>query len=769
MTEPMATGRHATWQAKPSHREPVLWSILVLYVLVGSLYVIGTPVFEAPDEGYHFPYIQHLATGGHLPVLDPAAVGPWHQEGGQPPLYYWLMARAIRILRVETDDMARVLWVNPHADIGRLTNDGNTNWAIHQRDERTTWHGTVLAVRVVRWLSLLLGAVTVATTYRVAGQFAEGVHDQSALPALAALLTALNPMFLFIHAAVNNDALVTALCTVTLWQVVRWIDRSPTPRQWLILGVLIGLAALTKVSALALLLPVGMLAIVTSARQRSWRALTIAMICVALPIASISGWWFLRNWRLYRDPLGLIPFLEVVGRRYPVPSLRQLAGEYKVFLMSFWGFFGWLNVPAPNWVYAILLGFGGIGLLGVPLAVWRAYRASHIATARWDWRLALLVLWPVTMAISLIRWTLMTPASQGRLIYPAISAISTLMAMGLLAWWPPCWQRARQTMVVLVGTVLLGSATIMPLAVIAPTYVPEITSATEAEATIAQRLDVTLGEGARLLGYDIGDSKVEPGGQVELVLYWDCTAPLDGDNGLFVHLLGMHDLIMGQRDRYPGQGLLPTSLWVPGEVIVDRVVIPLSQSTMAPQELTIGVGLYDFGNGMRLPIRDAKGDPLGDMIRFGHIQVPMRVVDGIPNPVYYDLDHQVALIGYELEEFAVRPGETFELTLYWRALRDLETNYSVFTQVLGDQNRIWAQMDGWPQGGNAPTTTWRKGQVIRDPYTLDVAADAPPGVYALDVGMYAKGQRLHLLGKDGYVQDTRIRLGVVRILATPGS
>jgi len=47
-----------------------------------------------------------------------------------------------------------------------------------------------------------------------------------------------------------------------------------------------------------------------------------------------------------------------------------------------------------------------------------------------------------------------------------------------------------------------------------------------------------------------------------------------------------------------------------------------------------------------------------------------------------------------------------------------------------------------------------------------VADDAPSGVYDVEVGMYdAQATRLNLLGEGGHVQDTRILLGKVRILA----
>ena len=92
-------------------------------------------------------------------------------------------------------------------------------------------------------------------------------------------------------------------------------------------------------------------------------------------------------------------------------------------------------------------------------------------------------------------------------------------------------------------------------------------------------------------------------------------------------------------------------------------------------------------------------------------------------------------------------------------------NYSVFTQVLGDQDRIWAQKDSWPLGGDAPTQPGAKDQLVEDPYELRVSADAPPGVYDLQVGMYGQdGVRLNLLGAGGHAQDTRILLGKVRIL-----
>ena len=44
--------------------------ILVVYLVVGSLYAAGTPIWQAPDEPAHYNYIRSLAEGEGLPVME---------------------------------------------------------------------------------------------------------------------------------------------------------------------------------------------------------------------------------------------------------------------------------------------------------------------------------------------------------------------------------------------------------------------------------------------------------------------------------------------------------------------------------------------------------------------------------------------------------------------------------------------------------------------------------------------------------------------------
>ena len=63
-----------------------LFSLLILFVLLGAVYSLTTPLFEAPDEVWHYAYVRYLAEERALPALTNDASGAY-QEVAQPPLY----------------------------------------------------------------------------------------------------------------------------------------------------------------------------------------------------------------------------------------------------------------------------------------------------------------------------------------------------------------------------------------------------------------------------------------------------------------------------------------------------------------------------------------------------------------------------------------------------------------------------------------------------------------------------------------------------------
>ncbi len=124
-------------------------------------------------------------------------------------------------------------------------------------------------------------------------------------------------------------------------------------------------------------------------------------------------------------------------------------------------------------------------------------------------------------------------------------------------------------------------------------------------------LDLTLGQGISLLGYDLPQQDVQAGDPLSLTLYWQCTSPVEASLTAFVHLLDASGQVQGQQDQIPGRGRSPTSGWVAGQVIVDEYELSLRPDLPAG-EYRLEVGMYDARDMVRLPIVDASGNRLPD-------------------------------------------------------------------------------------------------------------------------------------------------------------
>ena len=216
--------------------------IIAVFILLAVVYSIVTPIFEAGDELWHYPFVQSLATGHGLPIQDPNVETLWAQEGGQPPLYY--VVSALTTFWIDTHDLPDRLWRNPHARIGIPLDYGNKNMVVHTSAENFPWQNTTLAVHLIRFLSIIFSAITIALTFF----FALEIKNDKRLATMAAALVAFNPMFIFISASVNNDNLATMLATLALLLLARLITRGATMQRFVVLGIVLGLGALTKIS-----------------------------------------------------------------------------------------------------------------------------------------------------------------------------------------------------------------------------------------------------------------------------------------------------------------------------------------------------------------------------------------------------------------------------------------------------------------------------------------------------------------------------------------
>jgi hypothetical protein len=230
-------------------------------------------------------------------------------------------------------------------------------------------------------------------------------------------------------------------------------------------------------------------------------------------------------------------------------------------------------------------------------------------------------------------------------------------------------------------------------------------------------------------------------------------------------LLGEGDLVVAHRDTFPGLGKISTTWLVPGTRWADRYVLQVSESAYTPDTAVIEVGLYDASSGPRLPVIIG-GENAGDHVRFGEVAIRTDAAD-VPNPVSVNFGNRMELVGYDLSRRVVRPGESITLLLYWKAMQEMESNYTISAQFIDSEQRKAAQVDAWPQAGDAPTSIWTLDQTVSDTRELEIFNDALPGVYDVRLAVYLTDdsgyEHLAVIPQDGsmpanYVLLTRVRV-----------
>ena len=290
------------------------WLLLLAWVLLAANNVGKAPGRLGFDTKGHLEYIQYVAEIHRIPL----ATEGWQMF--QAPLYHIVSAPLYLLLA------------------GRLPQD--------------------TLMQVLSVICLLCGIAQVEICYRALRHVYPSRPD---LQCVGMVVGGLMPMNLYMSQGIGNEPLAACFSGIALVFALRYL-REPEARRatrtLVLLGVFLGLALLSKLTALLLIPPVALLVawVAFNEEEHAGRAAVRvlgALGAILIPVFVIAGWYYVRNWVFLGKPFvgGWVPERGIVWWQYPgFRTLRQ-------FLPSAEALFHPLGAPTggfPDAIYTTL-------------------------------------------------------------------------------------------------------------------------------------------------------------------------------------------------------------------------------------------------------------------------------------------------------------------------------------------------------------------------------------------------------------------------------
>lgn len=558
--------------------------ILLLYLLLALLYSVVIPLAEAPDEADHYAYLSYIGLNWQLPQ------GTDMTQGKHPPLYHAAAAGLTAWTGLEWD------FLRSNPDALPLGPEKPPNLFVHTTLEDFPWRGGALAMHLARFLSLLLGAVTLWASWRL-GQTV--FPERPAVGLMAAGFLAGLPGFLFISGVINNDNAAGALGSLAILLCASILARGLAWRFTVLLGLVLGLGLLSKVGTLALW-PLVALAVFgswwISVRDwhSIWRPLGHALVAWGLGLAVASP-WLVRNWQLYGDPLAWELVRATVDQRLAPLVPGDLVWLLWGFHRTFWGRFGGAGqVALPMAVYGLAAIFM-VALAAGAVYFLRRYGSRPLdsglqrSSARLWLQLALLALAPLLTFLSIASYSAMALGTdQARLMWPALAAIAVWVGMGICgaADWArslrPASRRAHDPseapglagdgwLAIGITLVMAGFGLVVALGLIRPAFAPP--AALASTDLPSQPPLARFGEGLVLRDVELPGEPLATGQPLALRLVWQATRLLDDDLRPTVRLVHVDGWLAAEWSHSPAGGRYATDRWQPGLALADEYLI----------------------------------------------------------------------------------------------------------------------------------------------------------------------------------------------------
>ncbi|TEU12833.1 MAG: hypothetical protein E3J21_20120 [Anaerolineales bacterium] len=266
--------------------------------------------------------------------------------------------------------------------------------------------------------------------------------------------------------------------------------------------------------------------------------------------------------------------------------------------------------------------------------------------------------------------------------------------------------------------------------------------------------DVTFDDKLMFLGYnaeEVVQKKREPSwlekylkGHAELLpehrtffritYFWRCLEEMEKDYTLVTQFDGHHGKTYRIDQSHQGvNGAYPTPMWRVGEVIREEYQVEVP-ADYPPIRYALWVGVRDGEERLEV-MSDVEADE-ENRVRLGEIEIlpaerpsPLAAEPQPQNRVEVNINDELVLLGYDLSERNLQPGDQLRVTTYWQSLGKTERDYAIQVELRNGGYKVREILD------IAPTRLWEEGGYYQSSAVIAVNPHILGGTYSLNLGL----------------------------------